>query len=71
MFFKEHNEKARNLVGVDFKLETVKRYQTTLEPFQRFIKHQYNLDDMTFVELTPQVIDNFEYYFKNGAQLLS
>lgn len=62
--FSEHNENARKLIGKGFASETVKRYETTLEHFQRFIKFKYNREDMTFVELTPQVIDNFEFYFK-------
>jgi site-specific recombinase XerD len=62
--FKEHNENARKLIGIDFAEETVIRYQTTLEHFQRFLRQFVKREDISFKELTPKLLDQFEFYFK-------
>jgi len=56
--FEECNNDARKLIGKDFAYDTVQRYDTTL------IKKRYNREDMAFNELTPQMMRQFEIYFK-------
>lgn len=62
--FKKHNDNARALIGKDFAAATVQRYDTTLSHFKQFIKLKYKREDMAFVEITPEVISDFEFYFK-------
>ncbi len=40
--FKQHNDDARKLVGIDFAEDTVQRYETTLMHFQNFLHKRYN-----------------------------
>ena len=62
--FRQHNEDLSKLVGNGIAADTVQRYETTLMHFKKFIKGKYNREDMAFSELTPNVMKQFEIYFK-------
>ena len=62
--FLEHNDEARKLIGKGFAPDTVQRYETTLMHFRKFIKSKLNREDLAFSELNPNIIRQFEIYFK-------
>lgn len=62
--FKDHNENARKLIGIDFAADTVQRYETSYMHTKGFIKWQYKREDMALEELNHQFVRNYELYLK-------
>lgn len=62
--FEYHNKQMEELQGITYAEATVKRYITTLDHVKRFLKHQYNLNDIPLARLKYSFIVDFEHYFK-------
>jgi site-specific recombinase XerD len=62
--FKDHNEKCRKLMNIDFAPGTVERYEVCYKHLSDFIKSKYRKNDVLISEITPMFINNFEFYFK-------
>ena len=62
--FKEHNERCKTLVNIDFAPGTYERYETCYKHVSNFIKHKLNKDDVLLNEVKPQFINDLEHYLK-------
>lgn len=62
--FHEHNQECRALMGRDFELGTIKKYETVTRLLQRYIKKKYEADDLPFTSLDRDFIHGFEMYLK-------
>ncbi|HQP03029.1 MAG TPA: site-specific integrase [Bacteroidales bacterium] len=62
--FLEHNERIKALENIDFVPSTVKRYVTTFDHIQAFIKHQYQKDDLNLSALNYQFACDLEVFLK-------
>lgn len=62
--FKEHNEKCRELIGVDYELITVRRYDNCLKYLMLTVKKQYGKDDILLNEINGELVRNFDFYLK-------
>lgn len=62
--FKEHNENAKKLMGIDFAKGTVERYETSYKHTKDFIRWRYKRDDLALDELNQQFVKDYELYFK-------
>lgn len=62
--FREHNEKCRKLIGMDYAAATVERYDTCLKHTQEFMRYTYGRDDMYLDELSQQFVEDYEFYLK-------
>ena len=62
--FREHNDKVKALVNIDYSPETHERYETSLKHTRDFIKKKYNRDDLYLTELDHEFIVDYEIYFK-------
>ncbi len=62
--FKEHNDKCRELIGVDYELITIRRYDNCLKYLVETIKRQYGKDDIYLTEINGELVRNFEHYLK-------
>lgn len=62
--YKEHNKKCRALIGIDFTLSTVDKFDTSLSHVQEYIRHQYKKGDISLTEMNGQFIRDFEFYLK-------
>ncbi|MCD8173234.1 MAG: site-specific integrase [Alistipes sp.] len=62
--YKEHNDKCRALVGIDFTLSTVEKFDTSLPHVREYTLHQYGKDDISLSEMNGQFIRDFEFYLK-------
>ena len=62
--YKEHNEKCRALIGIDFTKSTVEKFDTSLLHLQEYMKHQYGKDDILLSEINGQYITEFDFYLK-------
>ena len=62
--YKEHNEKCRALIGIDFTKSTVDKFDTSLSHLQEYMRHRYDKEDMLLSEINGQFITEFDFYLK-------
>jgi site-specific recombinase XerD len=62
--FKEHNERCKNLINIDFAPGTYDRYNTCYQHVERFIRFRYNKNDLMLNEVKPAFVKDFEFYLK-------
>ena len=62
--FKEHNDRCKKLINIDFAPGTYKRYETCYKHVEYFIYNTYGKRDVVLSEVTPRFIQDFEYYLK-------
>ncbi|WP_010661904.1 site-specific integrase [Marinilabilia salmonicolor] len=62
--FKEHNDNAKKLVGIDFAPGTVERYETSYKHTRDFIRWRYKQEDLALDDLNQQFVKDYELYFK-------
>ena len=61
---REHNEQCRALVGKDFALITVRRYESCTRYLAELIKLKYNKEDLPITEVNGELVRAFEFYLK-------
>lgn len=64
MTFQEHNQECRALMGRDFELGTIKKYETILRLLQRYIKQRYEADDLPLASVDREFVHGFSMYLK-------
>ena len=64
VIFEDHNVQVENLVGIDFALNTLKRYKTTKAHLESYILKEYNIVDIPVKSVDYKFIMGFEYYLK-------
>lgn len=62
--FQEHNQECRALMGRDFELGTIKKYETITRLLQRYIKKKYDAEDLPLASLDRDFVHGFELYLK-------
>lgn len=62
--FKEHNEKCRKLIDIDYTDITVRRYDNCLKYLREVIKLKYDKVDILLTEVKGELIREFEFYMK-------
>ncbi len=62
--FKYHNTRMETLIGIDVEKGTYKKFETVLGKIERFIKQNYNCEDLFLDELNFKFITDFEYFMK-------
>ena len=62
--YKDHNNKCRTLIGIDYTKATVDKFDTSLSHLKEFMKHEYQQEDILLFEIDNQFIRNFEIYLK-------
>lgn len=62
--FRDHNEQIKNLIGIDYSAATVKKYETCYRHFQQFLKHSHKKNDLSFNEITPLLLREYETFLK-------
>ena len=65
--FREHNEKCRQLVGIDMAEATAGRYDTCLKHTLAFIRHTYRRDDIELERVDRRFIEEFEFFLKTSC----
>lgn len=63
--FQNHNAQIKKLVGKEYAINTLKRYETTLKHVQSFLASHYNLEEISLKNIDHQFITNFEFYLKS------
>lgn len=62
--FHEHNQECRALMGRDFELGTIKKYETITRLLERYIKKKYEAEDLPLTSLDRDFVHGFEMYLK-------
>ena len=62
--FREHNDRCKSLIGIDFAPATYERYVTCYLHVERFMNFMYHKKDMKLSELSPKFVKDFEFYLK-------
>lgn len=62
--FKEHNVECRALMGRDFELGTIKKYETIVRLLERYIAKKYETEDLPLTSLDRDFVHGFELYLK-------
>lgn len=62
--YEEHNQKLKELIGIDIAAATHKRHQTSKIHVERFIKYKYGKNDLPIDQLDYKFLSAYEHYFK-------
>lgn len=62
--FQEHNQECHALMGRDFELGTIKKYETITRLLQRYIAKKYESEDLPLTSLDRDFVHGFELYLK-------
>ena len=62
--FKEHNDRCKSLINIDFAPGTYDMYHTCYKYVERFIQFKYHKDDMMLFQVTQSFVKDFEFYQK-------
>lgn len=63
--FQEHNKRMEALIDKEYALNTHKRYETSLNHIQDFIKHNYSLNDIPIKDVNLAFVNDFDFYLRS------
>lgn len=63
-FFNEHNDKCRQLIGIDYVDITVRRYECCARYLKELIQKKYGEDDLLLREVKGELVREFEFFMK-------
>lgn len=64
----EHNDQCRELVGKDYALITVRRYESCKRYLAELIKQKYGKEDLPLSEVNGELVRAFEFYLKTEKE---
>ena len=64
----EHNDQCRELVGKDYALITVRRYESCKRYLAELIKLKYGKEDLPLLEVNGELVRAFEFYLKTEKE---
>lgn len=62
--FKNHNQKVKELIGIEYAEGTYVRYETTLAHIQKFLKWKYQKDDIDILKIDNIFIHDLDFYLR-------
>ena len=62
----EHNDQCQALVGTDYALVTVRRYESCRRYLAELIRQRYEKEDLPLAEVNDDLIRAFAFYLKTG-----
>ncbi len=63
--FMDHNKRARSLEGIDFASETCLRYETCYRHIQKYIRKDYEVEDLSIDKVDHDFISGLEFFIKS------
>lgn len=63
--FEEHNRKLKELVGLEYAVGTLERYETSLKHTKNFLSWKYNTDDIAIDKIDHAFITEYEFYLRS------
>ncbi len=65
--FNHHNDQFSELVGKEFSIRTLKKFNTSIRYVKEFILWKYKVKDIQIRHLDFEFINDFEFYLKSKA----
>lgn len=62
--FQNHNNKVKELIGIEYAQGTHTRYETTLAHIQKFLKWKYRKDDIDILQIDNIFINDLDFYLR-------
>ena len=62
--FKEHDRQMEALINKEFAYNTHKRYETSLNYVQDFLKYKYSLQDIPIKNINLAFVNDFDFYLR-------
>ena len=66
--FREHNEQCRQLIGIDYELITIRRYDCCARYLCELIRDKYRQDDLLLKEVNGEFVRSFEFFMKTSKR---
>ena len=63
--FEEHNNKIKELLGIEYAPGTYERYQTSLKHTKDFLNWKYNISDIDITKIDHAFITDYEFYLRS------
>ena len=68
--YRYHNDQFKQLVGHEYSIGTLKKYESALRSVERFIEWKFRLDDVHLSEVNHKFITDYEFYLKTQQKVL-
>ena len=65
LIFEDHNKRMKELVGREFSINTLKKYETALSHTKEFLLSQYNIRDISIKQVDIAFINDFDFFLRN------
>lgn len=65
LIFEDHNKRMKELVGREFSINTVKKYETALSHTKEFLLSQYKIKDISIKQVDIAFINDFDFFLRN------
>ena len=63
--FEEHNNKIKELLGIEYAPGTYERYQTSLKHTKNFLNWKYSISDIDITKIDHAFITDYEFYLRS------
>ena len=63
--FEEHNDKIKELLGIEYAPGTYERYQTSLKHTKDFLNWKYSISDIDITKIDHAFITDYEFYLRS------
>ena len=63
--FEEHNNRIKELLGIEYAPGTYERYQTSLKHTKDFLNWKYNISDIDITKIDHAFITDYEFYLRS------
>ncbi|WP_396167139.1 site-specific integrase [Flavobacterium sp.] len=63
--FQEHNNKIKELLGIEYAPGTLERYETSLKHTKNFLIWKYNISDIDISKIDHAFITDYEFYLRS------
>ena len=63
--FEEHNNKIKELLGIEYAPGTYERYQTSLKHTKDFLNWKYSISDIDITKIDHAFITDYEFYLRS------
>ena len=68
LIFEDHNKRMKELVGREFSINTLKKYETALSHTKEFLLSQYKIKDISIKQVDIAFINDFDFFLRNSKK---
>ncbi len=64
ILFEEHNKRMKELIGLEFSINTYKKYVTALNHTKEFLQYQFNVKDIQLKNIDLAFLNDFDFFLR-------